>query len=620
MEIEQKEATPTWFDLAPDRKLLDSSFEGYKLSLEPFAHYKLELNNELKLDTYNYVESQTEPSNNHKVFVYQHLKLFGLQNLLIVNQFNDSNVYYFDSTHRLVRVNYKQARSLNPTNFKLGNSSQLNRVNPTMRFIGVKLAVAFDGFNTLYVCSEAENDNWSILYTWPVGDELKSSVLRDAIMYENKLHVLLMSIQETNSKFETYVNWVTFEIKNTDTEWLFAYKRLRRLNCYNIVPEYVNLETNGQSVYMTGPSLCKFVFDSEKPINLEKTKPIKKVATSELMTVDKPEDEIEKFYSWNQTPDEVNLTVRLDRYGVKSKNDLVANIKFDSIELKTQDNRTILNEKFFSVIKVDESIWTLNTNTNSMEITLAKAKTNEAWPICLQGGDVYGEYKSEQMELGADQFTSENLAKGNDSKTLFGTLDQQLEECDGLVDDQTSGNVDSEEKFLMMRRLDGDTHEPTHQCYINDNRYLFDVRLNAYKNPALCLRHDVDGVLWQPHRISEPSPTNTIWLTHEHTFLAFGYVQASKQDTKYRSCSPDCSYVAIVDTLRHIYVYRQDTETQGSVLKNRKTGKVVAHVGKQYLITLDSDKECYGVYCSNDFMIVILSDVCYMFKMSSKMD
>ena len=126
--------------------------------------------------------------------------------------------------------------------------------------------------------------------------------------------------------------------------------------------------------------------------------------------------------------------------------------------------------------------------------------------------------------------------------------------------------------------------------------------------------------MWQPHRISEPSPTNTVWLTHEHTFLAFGYIQASKQDTKYRSSSPDCSYVCIADTLKHIYVYRQDTETHGSVLKNRKTGKVVSHVGKQYLISLDSDKECFGIYCSNDFLIVILIDCCYLFKMSSKMD
>lgn len=215
-------------------------------------------------------------------------------------------------------------------------------------------------------------------------------------------------------------------------------------------------------------------------------------------------------------------------------------------------------------------------------------------------------------------FTSDTPAKGNESKSVFSTLDQQLEECDGIDDDQTMGNLDSEEKFIMIRRLDGDSHEASHQAFINDNKFLFDVKLNPSQSSALCLRHDVDGIVWQPHRVSEPSPANTVWLTHEHTFLAFGYVQASKQDTKYRSCSPDLTYVCIADTLKHIYVYRQDSESQGMMLKNRKTGKFVNQIGKQYLISLDTDKECFGIYCSNDYLIVLLRNFCYLFRMSSK--
>lgn len=46
-----------WFDLHPNRNLLDANFEGYKLSLEPFFQYKLDLSNDSQLDTYNYVES-----------------------------------------------------------------------------------------------------------------------------------------------------------------------------------------------------------------------------------------------------------------------------------------------------------------------------------------------------------------------------------------------------------------------------------------------------------------------------------------------------------------------------------------------------------------------------------
>lgn len=73
------EKSVQWFDLKLDRNLLDASFEGYKLSLDPFVQYKLKADKDLVLDTYNYVESG---ESRNRVFLYQHLKLFGLQNLL----------------------------------------------------------------------------------------------------------------------------------------------------------------------------------------------------------------------------------------------------------------------------------------------------------------------------------------------------------------------------------------------------------------------------------------------------------------------------------------------------------------------------------------------------------
>jgi len=422
-------------------------------------------------------------------------------------------------------------------------------------------------------------------------------------------------VQEVKNKFETMINWLSFETTTAPNS--FEFRRTRRINCFNTVPEYLSLETNGQSIYLTGPNLIKFVYDSQRPVAAvtKATKAEVTVPSVSDNSVPDAQAEAKKLYFWNQTGDELNIVVRLDEYEVKSKNDITVLIKLDSIEIKTPQGTMLLNGRLFSTIRVDESIWTLNTENKSLEIMLIKSQPSEVWYSCLKDGDKCGEYKSEQLD---QQFTSDTLAKGNETKTIFSSLDQQLEECDGITDDQVMGNVDSEEKFIMIRRLDGDTHEVTHQAYINDNKFLFDVKLSGNKSSALCLRHDVDGVLWQPHRISEPSPANTVWLTHEHTFFAFGYVQASKQDTKYRSCAPDLSYVCIADTLKHIYVYKQDTESQGSVLKNRKTGKLVNHIGKQYLISLDSDKECFGIYCSNDFLIVMLAEACYLFKMSSK--
>ena len=163
----EKNPAANWFDLKLDRQLLDSSFEGYKLSLELFDHYKLDLTDQLQLDTYNFIENnatdKSEPVR-HKVYAYQHLKLFGLQNHLIINHFNDSNIYYFDIQHRLVKINYKPNRSINVTNLKLSNVNQVNRVNPTMKFFTEKSAVVFDGFNKLNILEELNEENWITLF------------------------------------------------------------------------------------------------------------------------------------------------------------------------------------------------------------------------------------------------------------------------------------------------------------------------------------------------------------------------------------------------------------------------------------------------------------------------
>ena len=101
-----------------------------------------------------------------------------------------------------------------------------------------------------------------------------------------------------------------------------------------------------------------------------------------------------------------------------------------------------------------------------------------------------------------------------------------------------------------------------------------------------------------------------------YLFLYIRYVQASKQDSKYRGCPPDLSYACVVDTQKHVYVYKQDTEHTGSQLKNRKTGKLVTQLAKQHLISLDSDQEIYGVYCANDFILLLLSDACLIYKLN----
>ena len=95
-------------------------------------------------------------------------------------------------------------------------------------------------------------------------------------------------------------------------------------------------------------------------------------------------------------------------------------------------------------------------------------------------------------------------------------------------------------------------------------------------------------------------------------------MQASKQDAKYRTCPPNLAYVCIVDTQKHIYLYKQHIDHTSTQLKNRKTGQLVTQLAKQHLISLETDKEIFGVYCANNYLIVLLKDSCLIYKLNAE--
>nr|CAD7268219.1 unnamed protein product [Timema shepardi] len=144
-------------------------------------------------------------------------------------------------------------------------------------------------------------------------------------------------------------------------------------------------------------------------------------------------------------------------------------------------------------------------------------------------------------------------------------------------------------------------------------QWLFNVQLEPTSVPAICLRHDVDGCVWQA---GPTTPEEADWpCQHVGTFLAFGYVQASKTQKKFTVCAPDLSYVAVCEATRHIYLYRQPS-TISTELRNRRTGEHVAHVAKQQLVSLDSTSEVLGVHASNHVLYVLTSDILYTLQVN----
>lgn len=83
------------------------------------------------------------------------------------------------------------------------------------------------------------------------------------------------------------------------------------------------------------------------------------------------------------------------------------------------------------------------------------------------------------------------------------------------------------------------------QYILSGHTWLMTAQLNAESVPAFCLRHDVDGCVWQ---LDTPIDESTWPCEHVATFFAFGYVLASKQDKKFTCCSPgNCFFLNCKD-------------------------------------------------------------------------
>lgn len=148
------------------------------------------------------------------------------------------------------------------------------------------------------------------------------------------------------------------------------------------------------------------------------------------------------------------------------------------------------------------------------------------------------------------------------------------------------------------------------QSNLGSNQWLFNTELDKTKVPALCLRHDVDGLLWQPEfQSGQKEPP---WK-HIATFNAFGYVQASKQTRRFTTCPPDCSYAVISDTVRHLYMYRQAVSVS-TPLRNRKTGQQVNAVAKQQVISLEAVDNIIGLQATNDKLFVMTENTLHIIK------
>ncbi|TDH74269.1 hypothetical protein CCR75_006344 [Bremia lactucae] len=191
---------------------------------------------------------------------------------------------------------------------------------------------------------------------------------------------------------------------------------------------------------------------------------------------------------------------------------------------------------------------------------------------------------------------SSNFIKSNDHERSNSPQNQPLkvpttdtllggfEECD-------SGDPDAKAHLLLVNLSSEAVVQQQRAINCREFQFLCPGAHVLDIPSTLLFRNDVHGLMYELKIAS-----NQVVLNHVATFPAFGFVQASKQDTKLMSFHPAGSFACIGEFTRRIFIYQNDDlETENK-----------AHTCKQHIVEF-GNQELLGLQITNNDTLLVLT-------------
>lgn len=584
------------FQLKPDFHLLNPDFEGYKLCLDPLPSYTTPLENQKPLQVHL----------DNSQYSVQHLKTYGNRPSLVLNPWNQSLVYV-DLNGTIHQSQLQDGKISFDEVYHLARPDQGFPVPPTLFFASPALVVICDS-KRLVFCSIGSDDGgglapsnkWSELKMSEGEMCLENSVLMDAFADETTCHVVLLRVKKAEEEEEEEVANKEGAVKDnvakkvdskasafcSEIVWI-AWERHEgvfkksfdvRLESSSSA-EFVAIDRSGRFLNIASQNPFKLIF----PAKTEQVEPMEAAAASP--TSPPPP------YIWSQTTDDVTLSFLVGND--VTKKDVDFSLAGAKIEIKLKDGKTLLSGDLEGRIDKDGCSWTLGDSI--LEVTLEKSQLC-VWDRVIAGDSTPETRSDSAHDAAAIHESLKHLTtdswNAEPDKPFQPYNTQELEECDyGGGETCYLSAFDRQELTFHS------------QSSISSNHILFTMpSLETEAGPILCLRHDVDGVLWQPTQgkefINRP-------YKHLASLHAFGYVSASKTRRRFLTASTDFSYAVIADVDRHVYVYRQNCLLENTDLRNRKSGKRTSSVAQQQVFSLKNNEEILGVVALPDDLFIL---------------
>ena len=126
---------------------------------------------------------------------------------------------------------------------------------------------------------------------------------------------------------------------------------------------------------------------------------------------------------------------------------------------------------------------------------------------------------------------------------------------------------------------------------------------NSFRMPTVCLKHDVDGLVYTIHHVpgSKPSQstvqtaTDIMRFIHTDTLDALAFVQASKREKRFVFHDPHGRFCVIVESSRNGYIYWHHPGRKAKAGKSGGRRCLEGSTGRYYRVSA-YQRECPGCF------------------------
>ncbi|KAF9912130.1 hypothetical protein BX616_010405 [Lobosporangium transversale] len=389
------------------------------------------------------------------------------------------------------------------------------------------------------------------------------------------------------------------------------------------VPFYCALDPSNEG-YVIG-SNTNYKSTKEPPVgqtnrSLEPGSEAMELDNTDIGVVTRPEPS----YIWTQTDTELTLCFKLPRGTTKH----AVNCKFARQDLHLQVNLSqpsnpaiklpnLENIPLFDEVLPNECFWTLESASGVLTLTLEKKHTKTRWTQVFSEDvdtdpveesldpSMFAEYKS-----ALEKYTTENYgAEPGRELTVLPSLTQDpQEDIDEEGEEIKFSWVQSEDGADIIRATTiGTGHDWIGQAFssFENHQGLAGSQEIPFRMPTVCLKHDVDGLVYSIQHVPGSASTQSTILQlesimrflHVSTFDALAFVQASKREKRFVMHDPHGKFAVIVESSRNVYIY---SHTVDSKLKQEK--QIVVDVSKGQQVDI------IGCQLISDNVLVILME------------